>query len=215
MKLNVLKQDGSDSGVQVDLQDAIFAVTPNHQVMYEDVRSYLSNQRQGTAKTKTRNEVRGGGKKAFKQKGTGGARRGSLRSPLLEGGGTIYGPEPRDYTVRLTKKMRQLARKSALTYKAQENAIIVVEDFTFDAPKTKSFTAVLKNLKVDGRKVLFLTAGTDSHVYLSGRNVPNVSILEANKPSTYEIMDAEVLVIQLSGVATLESTFSLKQEVAA
>jgi large subunit ribosomal protein L4 len=215
MKLNVLKQDGSDSGVQVDLQDAIFAVTPNHQVMYEDVRSYLSNQRQGTAKTKTRREVRGGGKKAFKQKGTGGARRGSLRSPLLKGGGTIFGPEPRDYTIRLTKKMRQLARKSALTYKAQENAIIVVEDFTFEAPKTKSFTAVLKNLNLEGRKVLFLTPGSDSNMYLSGRNVPKVSILEANKPSTYEIMDAEVLVIQHSGVATLESTFSLKQEDAA
>jgi len=215
MKLNVLKQDGSDSGVQVDLQDAIFAVTPNHQVMYEDVRSYLSNQRQGTAKTKTRNEVRGGGKKAFKQKGTGGARRGSLRSPLLKGGGTIFGPEPRDYTVRLTKKMRQLARKSALTCKAQENAIIVVEDFTFDAPKTKSFTAVLRNLKLEGRKVLFLTPGNDPNVYLSGRNVPKVSVLEANKPSTYEIMDADVLVIQLGGVATLESTFSPKQEVAA
>lgn len=214
MKLNVLKKDGTDSGTQVDLQDAIFAVTPNQQVMYEDVRSYLSNQRQGTAKTKTRNEVRGGGKKAFKQKGTGGARRGSLRSPLLKGGGTIFGPEPRDYTVRLTKKMRQLARKSALTYKAQENAILVVEDFTFETPKTKEFTAVLKNLKVEGRKVLFLTPGTDPNVYLSGRNVPKVSILEANKPSTYEIMDADVLVIQQSGVATLESTFTTTSEAA-
>lgn len=214
MKLNVLKTDGSESGQQVDLQDAIFAVTPNDQVMYEDVRSYLSNQRQGTAKTKTRNEVRGGGKKAFKQKGTGGARRGSLRSPLLKGGGTIFGPEPRDYTVRLTKKMRQLARKSALTYKAQDNAILVVEDFTFEAPKTKDFTAILKNLKLEGRKVLVLTPGLSQNVYLSGRNVPKVSILEANKPSTYEIMNADVLVIQQGGLTVLESTFSSKQEAA-
>lgn len=215
MKLNVFKQDGTDSGLSVELNDAIFAITPHDQLIYEDVRSYMANQRQGTAKTKPRNEVRGGGKKAFKQKGTGGARRGSLRSPLLKGGGTIFGPEPRDYTVRLTKKMRQLARKSALTYKANEQAIVLVEDFTFDAPKTKDFIKVIENLKLNGRKVLFLTAGTDLNLYLSARNIPKVSILEANKPSTYEILDADVLVMQQSAVSTLESTFASKQEVTA
>lgn len=215
MKLNVFKKDGTDSGQAVELSDAIFAIEPNDQLIYEDVRSYQANQRQGTASTKGRSEVRGGGKKAFKQKGTGGARRGSLRSPLLKGGGTVFGPQPRDYSVNLTKKMRQLARKSALTYKAREAALIVVEDFSFDAPKTQAFLSILQALKLADRKVLFLTAGTDANVYLSGRNLPKVSVLEANKPSTYEILDAQVIVLQQSAVPVLESTFTVKSEVAA
>lgn len=215
MKLNVFKQDGTQSSSSVELNDAIFGVEPNDQLIYEDVRSYLANQRQGTAKVKGRSEVRGGGKKAFKQKGTGGARRGSLRSPLLKGGGTIFGPEPRDYVVRLTKKMRQLARKSALTYKAKESAIVVVEDFTFDAPKTKSLNTIVSALNLTDRKVLLLTAGTDKNLYLSGRNEKKITVLEAGKPSTYEILHADVLVIQASAIAVLEATLFAKEEVAA
>jgi large subunit ribosomal protein L4 len=152
MKLNVLKIDGTDSGKTIELREDVFNIAPHDQLIYEDVRSYLAAQRQGTAKTKGRTQVRGGGKKAFRQKGTGGARRGSLRSPLLKGGGTVFGPKPRDYSVRLTKKMKQLARKSALTYKAIENSIIIVEDFTFDVPKTKEMIAVINALNLSGKK---------------------------------------------------------------
>ncbi len=208
MKVNVLKLNGTESGTTVELNDSIFQIEPNDALVYEDIRSYTAAQRQGTAKTKGRTEVRGGGKKAFKQKGTGGARRGSLRSPLLKGGGTVFGPEPRDYVVRLTKKMKQIARKSALTYKANENAIIVVEDFNFEAPKTKEMIQIIDALKLDGKKVLLLTNGEGKNVYLSSRNLPKVSTLEANKPSTYEIVHADVLVIQQSAIETLEGTFT-------
>lgn len=207
MKVNVLKLDGTDSGSTVELNDSIFQIEPNDQLMYEDIRSYTAAQRQGTAKTKGRTEVRGGGKKAFRQKGTGGARRGSLRSPLLKGGGTVFGPQPRDYVVRLTKKMKQIARKSALSYKAQENAVLVIEDIAFDAPKTKEMISLLTSLKLNDKKVLLLTPGTDKNVYLSARNIPKVSALEANKPSTYEIVHADVLVIQRSAIETLEGSF--------
>jgi len=135
MEINILKQDGSDSGRKIVLNEAIFGIEPNDTVIYEDIRSYLANQRQGTAKVKGRSEVRGGGKKAFRQKGTGGARRGSLRSPLLPGGGTSHGPQPRDYVVRLNRKARNLARKSALSYKIKDNKIVVVEDLSFTEPK--------------------------------------------------------------------------------
>lgn len=207
MKVNVLKLDGTDSGTTVELNDSIFQIEPNDQLMYEDIRSYTAAQRQGTAKTKGRTEVSGGGKKAFRQKGTGGARRGSLRSPLLKGGGTVFGPEPRDYVVRLTKKMKQIARKSALSYKAQENAVMVIEDISFDAPKTKAMINLLDTLKLNNKKVLLLTPGTEKNVYLSSRNIPKVSALEAGKPSTYEIVHADVLVIQKSAIEALESSF--------
>lgn len=215
MKLSVLKIDGSKSGKTVELNDSVFQIEPNDQLIYEDIRSYTSAQRQGTAKTKGRSELRGGGKKAFKQKGTGGARRGSMRSPLLKGGGTVFGPKPRDYEIRLTKKMRHIARKSALSYKAQEQAIIVIEDFTFDTPKTKEMLTIVDALKLTGKKVLILTAGTDKNVYLSARNIPSLSTLEANKPSTYEIVNADVLLILKSAVATLENTFETKAGVEA
>lgn len=207
MKVNVLKLDGTDSGSTVELNDSIFQIEPNDQLMYEDIRSYTAAQRQGTAKTKGRTEVSGGGKKAFRQKGTGGARRGSLRSPLLKGGGTVFGPEPRDYVVRLTKKMKQIARKSALSYKAQENAVIVIEDISIDTPKTKDMIKLINTLKLNDKKVLLLTPGADKNVYLSSRNIPKVSALEANKPSTYEIVHADVLVIQKSAIETLEGSF--------
>lgn len=210
MKLKVFKTDGTDSGTKVELSNDVFGIEPNDQLIYEDIRSYLAAQRQGTAKTKNRNEVRGGGKKAFKQKGTGGARRGTLRSPLLKGGGTVFGPKPRDYVVRLTKKMKHIARKSALSYKAADKAIMVVEDFTYEEPKTKEMIAMIDALKLTGKKVLVLTAGYDIAVYKSARNIPGISTLEANKPSTYEIVNADVLLLQQSAVKTVQHTFETK-----
>lgn len=203
MEVNVLTKDGADSGRKIVLDDAIFGIEPNDTVVYEDVRSYLANQRQGTAKVKGRSEVRGGGKKAFRQKGTGGARRGSLRSPLLPGGGTLHGPQPRDYVVRLNKKARILARKSALTYKAKDNSVVVVEDFNFDQPKTAALSAIIKSLNLSGEKVLILTSGVEKNIYKSGRNMQKVSVLEANKPSTYEIMHAGKLVVLESALPVL------------
>lgn len=212
MKLTIYKTDGKSSGKKADLSDEIFAIEPNETVLYEDVRRILANRRQGTAKTKERSEVRGGGRKAYKQKGTGMARRGSIRSPLLKGGGTVFGPKPRTYTVRLTKQAKRLARKSALSLKASEKAITVVDDFTFEEPKTAQVIDLLTALKVVGKKVLIVTAETDKNIYLSARNIPCVSVLEANKPSTYEIMNADVILFQKSAIAVLEQSFEQKVE---
>ena len=210
MEINILKQDGSDSGRKIVLNEAIFGIEPNDTVIYEDIRSYLANQRQGTAKVKGRSEVRGGGKKAFRQKGTGGARRGSLRSPLLPGGGTSHGPQPRDYVVRLNRKARNLARKSALSYKIKDNKIVVVEDLSFTAPKTSDLLAVLKSLNLSDNKVLILTPGTDMNVFKSGRNLRKVAVLEANKPSTYEIVNAGTVVLLESALSVLETSLTLE-----
>ncbi len=211
MKLSILKTDGSDSGKKATLSDDIFAIEPNDVVIYEDVRSYLANQRQGTAKTKGRSEIRGGGRKAYRQKGTGMARRGTIRSPLLRGGGTVFGPQPRKYSVRINKKAKSLARKSALTYKAKDKAIVVVEDFTWESPKTANMKSLISSLKLDGKKVLLLTASTDMNVYLSSRNVPKVNVLEANKPSTYEILNSDVVLIQNTAIEVLENTLNRKK----
>jgi len=212
MEINILKQDGSDSGRKIVLNEAIFGIEPNDTVIYEDIRSYLANQRQGTAKVKGRSEVRGGGKKAFRQKGTGGARRGSLRSPLLPGGGTSHGPQPRDYVVRLNRKARNLARKSALSYKIKDNKIVVVEDLSFTAPKTSDLLAVLKSLNLSDNKVLILTPGTDMNVFKSGRNLRKVAVLEANKPSTYEIVNAGTVVLLESALSVLETSLTLESK---
>ena len=212
MQLQILKTDGSDSGQKATLSDEVFAIEPNEVLVYEDVRSYLSNQRQGTAKTKERSEVRGGGRKAYRQKGTGNARRGTMRSPLLKGGGTVFGPRPRTYSVKLTKKMKQLARKSALSYKAADQAIFVVEDFSYDEPKTKKMIEFVSALKVDNKKVLLLTAENNRNVYKSAGNLKKVKVLEAGKPSTYEIMNADYLIFQESAVKVLEANFKPKAE---
>lgn len=209
MKLTIHKTDGKSSGNKADLNDQVFAIEPNETVLYEDVRRFLANKRQGTANTKERGEVRGGGRKAYKQKGTGMARRGSIRSPLLKGGGTIFGPKPRTYTVRLTKKAKRLARMSALSLKASEDAIKVVEDFTFDEPKTKEIVAILTGLGIADKKVLILTKETDSIIYKSANNLKKVHVLEAAKPSTYEIMNADIILIQKSAVDVLEASFAL------
>lgn len=208
MKLTIYKIDGKSSGKKAELDDSIFGIEPNETVMYEDVRRILANRRQGTAKTKERGEVRGGGRKAYKQKGTGMARRGSMRSPLLKGGGTIFGPKPRAYTVRMTKKAKRLARKSALSLKATEEAIKVIQNLNYEQPKTKQVVELLEAFKLTGKKILILTSNVDKNVLLSARNIPGVSVLEANKPTTYEIMNADELIILVDAIPVLESTFN-------
>src|SRR5579862_5776401 len=189
MELDVLKKDGTQSGEKVSLSAGIFEITPNDHAIYQAVRSFLANQRQGTHKTKMRGEVAGSGKKLWKQKHTGRARMGSIRSPLWKGGGAIFGPLPRDYTMTLPKQLKQLARKSALSAKAADKSIAVVEDFTFEAPKTKDLTTILRALGLEKKKVLLLTPSVDSNVYKSGRNIARFKVLEAHKASTYELMD--------------------------
>lgn len=215
MKLPIYTTEGKDSGSKAELADSIFSVEPNETVIYEDVRRYMANQRQGTAKTKERGEVRGGGRKAYRQKGTGQARRGSIRSPLLKGGGTVFGPKPRDYSFRMSKKSRQLARKSALSIKAEGDAIKIIDDFSFEEPKTRKVVDILKGLELEGKKVLILTAETDKIIYKSARNIPNVEVLEANKPTTYQILDADVILIQDSGVDILQGSIEPVEEVEA
>ncbi|MBN2572763.1 MAG: 50S ribosomal protein L4 [Ignavibacteriales bacterium] len=208
MKHDVYKIDGTKSGSQVELSDELFGIEPNEHVMYLAVKSYLANQRQGTHKSKERNEVRGGGKKPWRQKGRGGARAGTSRSPLWVGGGRIFGPKPRDYSEKLNKKVKSLARKSALSLKAKNNSIIVIEDFNFEEIKTKQFTQILNAFETKNKKLLLLTNGTLEKVYKSGRNIPNIQIVEANKASTYDLLNNQVLFIQKSAVELLQSTFN-------
>ncbi|HZW38904.1 MAG TPA: 50S ribosomal protein L4 [Ignavibacteriaceae bacterium] len=212
MKLDILKLDGTSSGEQIELADDIFSIEPNDHAIYLSVKAYLANQRQGTSKSKERGEVSGGGKKPWKQKGRGGARAGTTRSPLWVGGGTIFGPRPRDYRQDLPKKVKKLARKSALSYKAKDSQLVIVEDFNLDTPKTKDFIKILDALKVNGKKVLVLTIAYNKSVYLSGRNIPKVNILEAAKASTYDILNNQVLVLQRSAVDVIAKSFSSKQE---
>jgi large subunit ribosomal protein L4 len=207
MELDVFKKDGTKSGERVKLSDTIFAIEPNQQALYRAVRAYLDNQRQGTSKVKTRSEVRGGGRKPFKQKHTGMARQGSSRSPVMVGGGSIFGPEPRDYTAKIPAKMRRLARKSALSLKAKEGQIKIVEDFSFEKPMTKEMATVLKALDLSSSKTLLLVPKSDPNVTKSGRNIPTLRIAEAGKASTYELVDNQVLLIQKSAVEVLQNTF--------
>jgi large subunit ribosomal protein L4 len=192
MKLDVLKIDGTASGEQLELSDDIFGVEPNDHAIYLSVKAYRANQRQGTSKSKERGEVRGGGKKPWKQKGRGGARAGTSRSPLWVGGGTIFGPRPRDYRQDLTKKLKRLARKSALSYKVKDNQLLIVEDFVLDNIKTKDFSKILSDLKISGKKVLVLTGSYNETIYKAGRNIPKVNILEAANASTYDILNNQV-----------------------
>lgn len=215
MKLPIFTTKGKDSGDQIELADSIFGIEPNETAIYEDVRRYMANQRQGTSNTKERGQVRGGGRKAYRQKGTGQARRGSIRSPLLKGGGTVFGPSSRDYSFNLPKKTRQLARKSAWSAKVNDEAVTIIEDFTFDEPKTSKVADILGGLEIENKKVLILTAETDKIVYKSARNIPNVDVLEAGKPSTYQILDAEVILIQEGAVEILEGSFESAEEAVA
>lgn len=207
MELDIYKKDGTKSGETIKLSADIFGIEPNEHAIYMAVRTYLGNQRQGTHKVKTRAEVRGGGKKPFKQKGTGNARQGTSRSPVMTGGGSIFGPKPRDYSSELPAQMKKLARKSALSLKAKEGQIKVVEDFSFDTPKTKDMTALLSALELGKSKTLLLTAKSDVNVYKSGRNIPRLNILPADKASTYELVNNQVLLFQKSAIEVLHNTF--------
>ena len=195
MELNVLKTNGQPTGRKVTLNEAIFGIEPNDHVIYLDVKQYMANQRQGNAKSKERSEISDSTRKLGRQKGGGGARHGDINSPLLRGGGRVFGPKPRDYSFKLNKKVKQLARKSALTYKAQEDGIMILEDFTLEAPKTKEMVNIAKNLKVDGKKLLFVLPDANKNVYLSTRNLQCADVIEAANVNTYKILDADVLVI--------------------
>jgi len=208
MKFDIYNTDGTVSGDKIDLSDEIFGIEPNDHAIYLSVKAYLANQRQGTHKAKERSEVRGGGRKPWKQKGRGTARAGTTRSPLWVGGGTIFGPRPRNYRQDLPKKLKRLARKSALSHKVKDEQLMIVQDFSFEVAKTKEFSDILQALKAEGKRVLLLTGTTDTIVYKAGRNIPKVQILEANKASTYDILNNQVLILQKSAVEVLGKTFA-------
>ncbi len=204
MEISVLNIKGEDTGRKVDLNEAIYGIEPNDHVIYLAVKQYLANQRQGTAKSKERSEIAGSTRKLIRQKGGGGARRGDIKSPVLRGGGRVFGPKPRDYGFKLNLKVKQLARKSALSYKMQENAIVVVEDFDFEAPKTKEFVNLTKNLKVDGKKLLVALSGVSKNVYLSARNLQRTEVMQASTLNTYKILNADVLVMTENAVKAVD-----------
>jgi large subunit ribosomal protein L4 len=195
MELSVYKIDGSESGKKVVLNEQIFGIEPNNHAIYLDVKQYLNNQRQGTAKTKERWEVSYSTRKLIRQKGSGGARHGSLKANIYVGGGRVFGPQPRSYRSKLNKKLKQLARFSALSYKAQENAITLVEPFVMEAPKTKEFINILNNIKANGRKVLFVLPENSTNIYLSSRNLPEVKVITVDEINTYTIMNANSMVM--------------------
>ncbi len=205
MKLKVLNKDGKETGREVALSEEIFGIQPNDHAIYLSVKQYLANQRQGNAKTLERSEISGSTRKLHKQKGTGGSRKGSIKNPLFHGGPRVFGPKPRDYSFKLNKKVKDLARKSALSYKVKDNGIVIVEDFTFDAPKTKEFIGLLKNLGIEGKKVLLLTSEKNDNLYLSSRNLPKTFVDVAADANTYDILNAQVLVLSESSVAKFEN----------
>lgn len=205
MEVSVLNINGQETGRKVQLNNAIFGIEPNDHVLYLDVKQYLANQRQGTAKSKERSEVSGSTRKLGRQKGGGGARRGDINSPVLVGGGRVFGPKPRNYSFKLNKKVKALARKSALSYKAQESAIVVVEDFTMEAPKTKDFVNITKNLKVEGKKLLLLLPEVNKNVFLSSRNLQRTNVMTATQLNAYKVLNADVLVITENSLKAIDS----------
>lgn len=204
MDINVLDIKGQETGRKVTLNENIFGIEPNDHVLYLAVKQYLADQRQGTAKSKERSEHAGSTRKLGRQKGGGGARRGDINSPLLKGGGRVFGPKPRDYSFKLNKKVKVLARKSALAYKAQDNAIVVVEDFNLDAPKTKDFVNIAKNLKVDSKKVLLVLPEVEKNVYLSARNLQKAEVMTAAQVNSYKVLNAEVVVITENSLKVID-----------
>ena len=208
MEVSVFNIKGEDTGRKVVLSDSVFGIEPNDHVIYLDVRRYLAAQRQGTAKSKERSEVSGSTRKLGRQTGGGGARRGDINSPVLVGGGRVFGPKPRDYSFKLNKKVTALARRSALSYKAQENAIVVVEDFNMEAPKTKAFVEILNNLKVADKKVLMLLPEINKNVYLSARNLPKTKVSRAIDLNTYGVLDAGVMVVTENALSQIEQVLN-------
>lgn len=207
MEISVLNINGQETGKKVVLNDAIFGIEANDHAMYLDVKRYLADQRQGTAKAKERSEMSGSTRKLKKQKGTGGARSGDINSPVFVGGARCFGPRPRDYSFKLNKKVKVLARKSALTYKAKDEQILIVEDFNFDAPKTKNFVKIQNNLKINDKKTLFVLSEENKNIYLSSRNVEKSKITTANKLTTYDVLNAQSLVFTESAVEALNKFF--------
>ena len=204
MELAVYNIKGEDTGRKVTLNDDVFAIAePSQHVIYLGVKQYLANQRQGTHKAKERSEVSGSTRKLGRQKGGGGARRGDINSPVLVGGGRVFGPRPRDYRFKLNKKVKSWARKSALTFKAADNEILVIEDLNFEAPKTKEFVNITKNLKIDDKKMLLVLAGQNKNVYLSARNIQNVKVVTASDLNVYAILDNKVMVVSESAVPVM------------
>ena len=208
MEVSVLNINGQETGRKVSLNEAIFGIEPNDHVLWLDVKQYLAAQRQGTAKSKERSEVSGSTRKLGRQKGGGGARRGDINSPVLVGGGRVFGPKPRNYDFKLNKKVKVLARKSALSYKAQDNGIVVVEDFTLETPRTKDFVNITKNLKVEGKKVLILLPEENKNVYLSARNLQGAEVMAASPLNTYKVLNADVLVIAEGSLKAIDAVLT-------
>ena len=208
MEVKVLDKNGKDTGRKVQLSDSVFAIEPNNHAVYLDVKQYLANQRQGTHKAKERAEVAGSTRKIKKQKGTGTARAGSAKNPLFKGGGTVFGPRPRSYSFKLNKSLKRLARRSALSLKVKDSNLIVVEDFTFDAPNTKNFISVLKSLGLDNKKSLFVLGDSNKNVYLSSRNLKASSVITSSEISTYAILNANNLVLLEGSLEGIEDNLS-------
>ena len=208
MEVKVINISGKETGAKVQLPDAIFAVEPNDHAIYLDIKQYLANQRQGTHKSKQRNEIAGSTKKLYKQKGTGGARAGSIKSPLFNGGGRVFGPQPRDYSFKLNKKLKSLARKSALTYKAKDNNILVLEAFTFDSIKTANYAKIVADLKLTDVKSLLVLPAANNNVYLSSRNLKKAKVVTAAELNTFDVLNAGTLLLTTETVKTLEEAFA-------
>lgn len=208
MELNIYNIKGEETGRKISLNDSIYGLEPNDHAIYLDVKQYLANQRQGTHKSKVRNEISGSTRKLGKQKGGGGARRGDINSPLLRGGARVFGPTPRDYNFKLNKKVKQLARKSALSYKAKEEGIMVVDSINFETPKTKDFLSLANNLKVADKKLLIVLSEPNKNVYLSARNLKNAEVITVSELNTYKILKAKSLLITESSVALIDQIFN-------
>ncbi|HEY9560649.1 MAG TPA: 50S ribosomal protein L4 [Anseongella sp.] len=208
MELKVVDITGKETGNKVTLSDEIFGIDPNDHAIYLDVKQYLANQRQGTHKSKQRNEIAGSTRKLHRQKGTGGSRKGSIKNPLFRGGGRIFGPQPRDYGFKLNKKTKKLARKSALSHKAKENNIVVLADFSFDAPKTKNYLNLLNSLKLDGEKSMLILAANDKNIFLASRNLQKAQVISAADLNTYNVLNAGKLLITEGAVKTIEEAFT-------
>jgi len=211
MALQVVKADGKKTGRNVTLSDAVYGIEPNDHAIWLDVKSFLANQRQGTHKSKQRNEITGSSKKIKKQKGTGGARAGNIKNPQFKGGGRVFGPQPRDYSFKLNKKVKDLARRSALTYKAKDNAIAILEDFSFDKPQTKQFVTLLNSLSLTDKKTLVVIAEANRNISLSGRNIEKAKVITANQINTYDVINADQLVLVEGAVGKIDSLLTEKE----
>jgi large subunit ribosomal protein L4 len=205
MDITVVKHSGENTGRKINLSTDVFGIEPNDHAIWLDVKSYLANQRQGTHKAKQRNEISGSSKKLKKQKGTGGARAGNIKNPQFKGGGRVFGPVPRDYSFKLNKKVKDLARKSALTYKAKDNMIAIVEDFNFEAPKTKNYLSMLNSLSFNGKKTLLVLPEANSNIVLSGRNIQNAKVVTADQINTYDVVNAEQLIFVESSLSKIDN----------